>query len=96
MLVGRQILETTNHLPSKINERCSTTPPHPIHARRDRKMRGIVLVNLSRKGKKGEMLELTHEIEEQPALLSVDKTSLLMFSQGSMGTPEKIGGLDLA
>jgi hypothetical protein len=51
MLVGCQILETTNHLPSKISERCSAIPPHPIHARRDCKMRGIVLVNLSRKEK---------------------------------------------
>ena len=42
------------------------------------------------------MLELTRGIEEQPALPSVDETSLLMFSQGSVGTPEKIGGLDLA
>lgn len=42
------------------------------------------------------MLELTHGIEEQPVVPSVDETSLLMFSQGSVGTPEKIGGLDLA
>ena len=42
------------------------------------------------------MLELRHGTEEQPALLSVEKTNLLMLSQGSVGTPEKIGGLDLA